>query len=225
MARSSISSTWSNATACPPSRSTSSATPRSAHPSRTSAMNAEPLMQPPAQPPNAKPARHQRAARVNPFVEKQAHRRAAARARTMTHVRVPIHTDFAKHRGQHRLPGWLRATLAIVVLLASVGLHVAFVMMAFGVGSLGAQRAKERERLSIEMHEREAKPKEAEPEKKPEPPKPAPERPTVVKAPPAPKIEEPPPKEPDKKPPPRIVGINFESTVGDGDGDGPAFAT
>jgi hypothetical protein len=41
---------------------------------------------------------------------------------------------------------------------------------------------------------------------------------------PAPKIEEP-PKEPDKKPPPRIVGLSFESTVGEGNGDGPAFAT
>jgi TonB family protein len=46
----------------------------------------------------------------------------------------------------------------------------------------------------------------------------------VVKAPPAPKIDEPPPKEPDKKPPPRIVGLSFESTVGEGTGQGPAFA-
>ena len=72
------------------------------------------------------------------------------------------------------------------------------------------------------MREREVKEPEPEPEKKPEP-KQEPERVAVVKAPPAPKIEEPPP-EPDKKPPPRIVGLSFESTVGEGDGEGPAFA-
>jgi TonB family protein len=158
-----------------------------------------------------------------PFVEKQARRRQAAAARTMSHVRVPIHTDFQKHHGQHHLPAWLRATLGIAVLVISAGLHVAFVLMAFGVGSLGAQREKERERLAIEMREREVKPKEPEPEKLPEPKKEV-ERVAVVKAPPAPKIEEPPPKEPEKKPPPRIVGLSFESTVGEGDGEGPAFA-
>jgi len=141
----------------------------------------------------------------------------------MAHVRVPIHTRFQAHHEQRRLPGWLRAAAGIAVLLVSVGLHVGFVIMAFGVGSLGAQREKDRERLAIEMREREVKAKEPEPEKKPEPPKPEPERATVVKAPPAPKIEEPPP-EPEKKPPPRIVGLSFESTVGEGDGEGPAFA-
>ena len=44
------------------------------------------------------------------------------------------------------MPGWLRAAIGILVLLASLGLHVGFVIMAFGVGSLGAQREKERER-------------------------------------------------------------------------------
>jgi protein TonB len=160
----------------------------------------------------------------NPFVDKRAHRRDVSRARTLSHVRVPIHAEFHEHRGQRRMPGWLRATIGILVLLVSVGLHVGFVIMAFGVGNLGARQAKEHERLAIEMREHEAeKPKPPEPEKPPEPKK-EPERVAVVKAPPAPKIDEPPPKEPDKKPPPRIVGLSFESTVGEGDGEGPAFA-
>ncbi len=170
------------------------------------------------------PARTVRSARRNPFVDKQARRRDKSRARTMAHVRVPIHVSFHEHRGQHRMPGWLRAAIGITVLLVSVGLHVGFVIMALGVGKLGAQQAKERERLAIEMREREAeKPKPPEPEKPPEPKKEI-ERPTVVKALPAPKIDEPPPKEPEKKPPPRIVGLSFESTVGEGNGDGPSFA-
>jgi TonB family protein len=170
------------------------------------------------------PGRTRRPAHGNPFVEKRAKRRQASRARTLAHVRVPIHAEFIKQREQHRMPGWLRAGIGILVLLVSVGLHVGFVIMALGVGKLGAHQTKERERLAIEMREREPeKPKAPEPEKEPEPKK-EPERPTVVKAPPAPKIEEPPPKEPEKKPPPRIVGLSFESTVGEGDGEGPAFA-
>ena len=167
--------------------------------------------------------RRQRATRMNPFVEERAHRRQLSRARAMAHVRVPIHAEFRKHREQRRMPAWLRAGIGILVLLVSVGLHVGFVIMALGVGKLGAQRAQERERLAIEMREHEEKAKEPEPEKKVEPPPKVPERVVVTKAPPAPKIEEP-PKEPDKKPPPRIVGLSFESTVGEGDGDGPAFA-
>ena len=177
---------------------------------------------PSAQPPKGQPARRERSARGNPFVEKRARERQASRALAMSRVRVPIHSGLRAHHEQRRMPGWLRAALAIVVLLASLGLHVAFVIMAFGVGHFGAQREKERERLAIEMREREVKPKAPEPEKLPEPKKEI-ERVAVVKAPPAPKIEEP-EKEPDKKPPPRIVGLNFESTVGEGDGAGPAFA-
>jgi TonB family protein len=176
--------------------------------------------------PSGESARTVRPAKGNPFVAERAHRRELSRARTLSHVRVPIHTDFHEHRGQRRMPSWLRAAIGITVLLVSVGLHVGFVIMAFGVGKLGAQREKERERLAIEMREREPeKPKPPEPEK-PTPPEPKKEieRPTVVKAPPAPKLEEPPPKEPDKKPPPRIVGLSFESTVGEGNGDGPSFA-
>jgi TonB family protein len=172
--------------------------------------------------PNGEPGRSKRAAGRNPFVEKRARRRQASRARTMSHVRVPIHAEFHKHHDQRRMPGWLRAAIGIAVLLVSLGLHVGFVLMALEVGRLGAQREKERERLAIEMREHEVKPKQPEPEKPPEPKK-EPERAAVVKAPLAPKIEEP-PKEPEKKAPPRIVGLNFESTVGEGDGEGPAFA-
>ena len=141
----------------------------------------------------------------------------------MSHVRVPIHAEFHQHHEPRRMPGWLRALIGLLVLLASLALHVGFVIMAFEVGRLGAQREKERERLAIEMREHETKAKPPEPEKRPEPKK-EPERATVVKAPPAPKIEEPEPKDPQKKPPPRIVGLSFESTVGEGDGEGPAFA-
>jgi TonB family protein len=95
--------------------------------------------------------------------------------------------------------------------------------MALGVGRLGAHKGQEREKLAIEMREHEVKPKEPEPPPKAPEPKREPERVAVVKAPLAPKIEEP-PKEPEKKAPPRIVGLSFESTVGDGNGDGPSFA-
>jgi protein TonB len=172
--------------------------------------------------PGPEPGRSTRPARTNPFVEKRLRQRQASRARALTHVRVPIHAEFRARRGQHRMPGWLRAALGILMLLVSLGLHVGFVIMAFGVGRLGAHKAQVREQLAIEMREHEAPPKEPEPEKAPEPKK-EPERVVVTKAPPAPKIEEP-PKEPDKKPPPRIVGLSFESTVGEGNGDGPAFA-
>ena len=121
------------------------------------------------------------------------------------------------------MPGWLRAAIGIVVLLVSLALHVGFVIMAFGVGRLGAQRETERERLAIELREREVRsPRSPSPRSCPSPKKEV-ERVAVVKAPPAPKIEEP-PKEPEKKPPPRIVGLSFESTVGEGDGEGPSFA-
>jgi TonB family protein len=178
---------------------------------------------PTSQKPNGEPGRKARPGRANPFVEKRAQRRQISRALSLSHVRVPIHTAFRAHHDQRRMPGWLRAAIGILVLLASVGLHVGFVIMAFGVGHLGAQREKERERLAIEMREHEAeKPKPPAPEKIPEPKKEI-ERVAVVKPVAVAKIEEP-PKDPDKKPPPRIVGLNFESTVGEGSGDGPAFA-
>jgi len=161
--------------------------------------------------------------RINPYVDKMARKRDAHRARALTHVKIPIHASFQTHKEQRRMPGWLRAGIGILVLVLSVGLHVGFVIMAFGVSKLGGQKANQREQVAIEMREREAK-KEPEKAKVPEPePKKEPERVVVTKAPPTPKIEEQ-PKEPEKKAPPRIVGLNFESTVGEGDGDGPAFA-
>ena len=179
---------------------------------------------PTLQQPNREPGRKARPARINPFVQKRAQLRQVAQARSLSHVRVPIHVEFHAHHAQRRVPGWLRAAIGILVLLASVGLHVGFVIMAFGVGSLGAQREKEHERLAIEMREHEAeKPKPAEPEKPPEPKKEI-ERVAVAKPIAVAKIEEP-PKEPEKKSPPRVVGLNFESTVGEGNGDGPSFAT
>jgi periplasmic protein TonB len=188
-------------------------------------MNGKPNTKTGSRPSHSEHGRITRAARGNPFVDKRARQRAMSLARTLSHVRVPIHAEAHQHRGRGRLPGWLRATVGIIVLLASVGLHVGFIVMAFGVGKLGAQHEKQRERLAIEMREREAeKPKPPEPDKPPEPKREIVERPTVVKSPPAPKIDEPPPKELDKKPPPRIVGLSFESTVGEGNGDGPAFA-
>jgi TonB family protein len=172
---------------------------------------------------NGEPSRTERLARPNPFVEKRARRRQSSRVRAMSHVRVPIHAEFKVQHYQRRMPGWLRAGIGILVLLASIGLHVGFVVMALGVGRLGAHKGNEHEKLAIEMREHEAKPKPPEPEKQPEPKK-EPERVVVAKvAPPAPKIIEP-PKEPEKKAPPRIVGLSFESTVGEGSGDGPSFA-
>jgi TonB family protein len=175
--------------------------------------------------PDSEPNRTERATRTNPFVEKRARRRQITQARAMSHVRVPIHADFKLQHRQRRLPPWVRAGIGILVLVVSVGLHVGFVIMALGVGKWGAHRSQERERLSIEMREREVKPKE--PEKQPEPPKPEPPKPERVvvakAAPPVAKIPEP-PKEPEKKAPPRIVGLSFESTVGEGNGDGPSFA-
>jgi periplasmic protein TonB len=176
-----------------------------------------------SQKPNGKPGRSARPARTNPFVERRAQRRQISRARAMAHVRVPIHAEFHNYRNQRRMPGWLRASIGILVLLLSIGLHVGFVLMALGVGRLGAHKGQEREKLAIEMREREVKPKEPEPPPKAPEPKREPERAAVVKAPLAPKIEEP-PKEPEKKAPPRIVGLSFESTVGEGNGEGPAFA-
>jgi TonB family protein len=175
-----------------------------------------------SQKPNGKPGRSARPARTNPFVERRAQRRQISRARAMTHVRVPIHAEFHHYRDPRRMPGWLRASIGILVLLLSIGLHVGFVLMALGVGSLGTHKGQDHEKLAIEMREHEAKPKEPEPPPKAPEPKREPER-VAVKAPLAPKIDEP-PKEPEKKAPPRIVGLSFESTVGEGNGDGPAFA-
>ena len=159
----------------------------------------------------------------NPFVEKRAHHRREAQSRALARVRVPLSLELRQHKPLHRMPRWLKGMIGGLVLIISVGLHVAFLVTAFGVSRLGAKAVKPREQVAIEV--REAQPKE---EKKPEPPKAEPEPPkperTVVRQ-VAPKAAEPePPKDAPKAPPPRVVGLSFESTVGEGGGDGPAFA-
>jgi TonB family protein len=138
----------------------------------------------------------------------------------MAHVRVPLSSDFRAHRGLHRLPSWLRAALGILVLLVSVGLHVAFVVTAFGISRLSQQKTVTRQQVAIEV--REVKPKEP-PPKEPEP-EVKPERVMAVRQTPLPKPEAQ-PKEMPKAQPARVVGLSFESTVGEGAGDGEgAFA-
>ena len=142
----------------------------------------------------------------------------------MAHVRVPLSSDFHAHRGLHRMPSWLRAVVGILVLLVSVGLHVAFVVTAFGISRLSSQKTVTRQQVAIEVREHEAKPKQAPPPKEPEP-EVKPERVVAVRPPPLPKPEVQ-PKEMPKAPPARVVGLSFESTVGEGagEGEGPAFA-
>jgi TonB family protein len=142
-------------------------------------------------------------------------------------VRVPLSVELRQHKQLHRMPRWLKGLIGGLVLFVSVGLHVAFLITAFGISSLGGKGGKAREQVAIEV--REVKPKE---EKKAEPPKPAepeppkPERTVAVR----PVIEkavqpEPQPKELPKAQPARVVGLSFESTAGEGEGgDGPAFA-
>ena len=142
----------------------------------------------------------------------------------MSHVRVPLSSDFRAHRGLHRMPSWLRAAVGILVLLVSVGLHVAFVVTAFGISRLSSQKTVTRQQVAIEVREHEAKPKEPPPPKEPEP-EVKPERVVAVRPPPLPKPEVQ-PKEMPKAQPARVVGLSFESTVGEGagEGEGPAFA-
>jgi len=159
----------------------------------------------------------------NPFVERRAHRRQVAQARAVSHVRVPLTSDYRAHRGLHHMPSWLRAAVGILVLLVSAGLHVAFVITAFGISRLGNQKVATRHQVAIEVREREAKPKQA-PPKEPEP-EVKPERVVAVRQVPVAKVEAQ-PKEAPKAQPVRVVGLSFESTVGEGEGsgEGPAFA-
>ncbi|HJX66170.1 MAG TPA: TonB family protein [Polyangia bacterium] len=168
--------------------------------------------------PRRQPRRHD-----NPFVEKRNRQRQFAQVRAMAHVRVPLSSDFRAHRGLHRMPSWLRAAVGILVLLVSVGLHVAFVITAFGISRLSHQNSVARQQVAIEVREREAKPKEPPPPKEPEP-EVKPERAIPLRQAPQPKVEAQ-PKEPPKAQPARVVGLSFESTVGDGagEGEGPAF--
>jgi TonB family protein len=158
--------------------------------------------------------------RRNPFVEKRMQRRRVSQARTMARVRVPLTTPIRPRRGLHRLPSWLRLSIGILVLLVSVGLHVGFVIMAFGISRLGNHNTVKREQVAIEV--RETKPKETPPPPKEPEPEVKPERVVAVRqAPSKPEVQ---PKELPKAAPARVVGLSFESTVGDGEGgDGPAF--
>ena len=170
----------------------------------------------PSDPPRREPHRH-----GNPFVEKRNRRRQLAQVRAMAHVRVPLSSDFCAHRGLHRMPSWLRAAVGILVLLVSVGLHVAFVVTAFGISRLSSQKTVTRQQVAIEV--REVKPKEPPPPKQPEP-EVKPERVVAARQAPQPKVEAQ-PKEMPKAQPARVVGLSFESTVGEGagEGEGPAF--
>jgi len=140
----------------------------------------------------------------------------------MAHVRVPLSSEFRAHRGLHRMPSWLRAAVGILVLLVSVGLHVAFVITAFGISHLSHQKTAARQQVAIEVREREAKPKETPPPPKEPEPEVKPERAIPLRQAPQPKVETQ-PKEPPKAQPARVVGLSFESTVGEGEGAGLAF--
>ena len=143
----------------------------------------------------------------------------------MARVRVPLASDFHLRRGLHRMPSWLRAAIGILVLLVSVGLHVAFVITAFGISRLSSQKTTTRQQVAIEVRQHEAKPKEPPPPPPKEPePEVKPERVMPVRPVAQPKIETQ-PKEPPKAQPARVVGLSFESTVGEGagEGEGPAF--
>jgi protein TonB len=165
-------------------------------------------------------ARHRREPRHSPFVEKKARHRQQARARALTHVRVPLSLALRAPRKIRHMPSWQKGIIGGLVLVVSLGLHVALVISAFGVGRLGARPAKPRERMVIEVREvaakEEAKPKASEPEV------PKAERLVTARQAPRAKAETPEPKVQPKGPPPRVVGLTFEATTGDS--DGPAFA-
>lgn len=172
----------------------------------------------------AKPAETRRPPRPhrNPFVEKRLQQRRVSQARTMARVRVPLTSPIRARRGLHRLPSWLRLSIGILVLLASVGLHVGFVIMAFGISRLGNHNTVKREQVAIEVREA-AKPKDTPPPPKEPEPEVKPERVVPVRQAVATKPEVQ-PKELPKAAPARVVGLSFESTVGEGEGgDGPAF--
>ena len=143
----------------------------------------------------------------------------------MAHVRVPLSSDFHARRGLHRMPSWVRAAVGILVLLVSAGLHVAFVVTAFGISRLSHQETVTRQQVAIEVREHEAKPKQPTPPPKEPEPEVKPERVVPIRQAPQPKVESQ-PKETPKAQPARVVGLSFESTVGEGtgEGEGPAFA-
>jgi len=180
---------------------------------------------PSSRPQPVRPAARPPRLHANPFVEKQARKRKLAQARSIARVRIPLANDYRPHRGLHRMPSWLRAAIGILVLLVSVGLHVAFVITAFGISRLSSQKTAARQQVAIEVRQHEAKPKEPPPPPPKEPePEVKPERVMPVRPVAQPKVETQ-PKEPPKAQPARVVGLSFESTVGEGagEGEGPAF--
>jgi hypothetical protein len=116
-------------------------------------------------PPKAVPRREPRQ-HTNPFVEKKAHRRHHSQARAIAHVRVPLSQELRTSHKARRLPAWQKSIIGGLVLVLSVGLHVALVISAFGLSRLGARADKTHEKLVIEM--REVALKEPTPEPKPE---------------------------------------------------------
>ena len=142
----------------------------------------------------------------------------------MARVRVPLVSDYRARRGLHRMPSWLRAAVGILVLLVSAGLHVAFVVTAFGISRLSSQKTVASQQVAIEVHERQAKPKEPPPPPKEPAPEVKPERVVPIRQAAQPKVEAQ-PKEAPKPQLARVVGLSFESTVGEGagEGEGPAF--
>ena len=112
------------------------------------------------------------------------------------------------------MPSWQKGIVGALVLVLSVGLHVALVISAFGLGRPGARAAKPREQLVIEV--REVAPKEEPKRKELEPELPKAERVVAARQAAQPKAEAPEPKIQPKGPPPRVVGLTFESTTGEG---------
>ncbi len=172
-----------------------------------------------------KPARRRPAQgpdRGNPYVEKRAHLRRISLDRSLARVRVPLGERLREAPPAPRRPSWHKGLAGISVLVLSLGLHLAFLVAAFGIGRLGARAVKPRERLAIEVREARPKP-DAKPVSQERAPSPSrPERVPAQKVPP-PKVEPPEPKVKPAAPPPRIVGLSFSATTGEA-GEGAAFA-
>jgi TonB family protein len=168
----------------------------------------------------------------SPFVLRQAQRRKQLRDRCLARVRVPLAPELHVHRTVHRLPSWLRVTLATLALLASAAAHVGFVCVAFGLGRLGGSTAKPRTEMTIELREHEPQPQQDEGDDSASAPTPEPE--TVVRPKPVDTPKPTPPRAlrevsaPAKVAPKakvaRVVGLSFESTVGETPSGGAGFA-
>ena len=125
----------------------------------------------------------------------------------MARVRVPLVSDYRARRGLHRMPSWLRAAVGILVLLVSAGLHVAFVVTAFGISRLSSQKTVAHQQVAIEVHERQAKPKEPPPPPKEPEPEVKPERVVPVRQAAQPKVEA----QPKEAPKPQLARVAVET--------------